>query len=74
MGPRGGGDMTSTVRQLLRRANPTTVSVREFHAADENPSHAPAAIEHELATFNDREAAVNSAHWREIENHYLKNA
>ena len=31
-----------------------------------------AAIEHELATFNDREEAVNSAHWREIEQRYLK--
>ncbi len=32
-----------------------------------------AAIEHELATFNDREEAVNSPHWREIEAKYLKN-
>ena len=31
-----------------------------------------AAIEHELATFNDREEAVNSAHWRAIEQRYLK--
>jgi 2-methylisocitrate lyase-like PEP mutase family enzyme len=31
-----------------------------------------AAIEHELATFNDREDAVNARHWREIENRYLK--
>jgi 2-methylisocitrate lyase-like PEP mutase family enzyme len=31
-----------------------------------------AAIEHELATFSDREEAVNSAHWREIEQRYLK--
>ena len=32
------------------------------------------AIEHELATFNDREEAVNTAHWREIEQRYLKDA
>jgi len=31
------------------------------------------AIEHELATFNDREEAVNSQWWRDIENRYLKN-
>ena len=31
-----------------------------------------AAIEHELATFNDREEAVNTARWREIEQRYLK--
>ncbi len=31
-----------------------------------------AAIESELATFNDREDAVNSAHWRAIEQRYLK--
>lgn len=31
------------------------------------------AIESELATFNDREAAVNTAHWRAIESRYLKN-
>jgi 2-methylisocitrate lyase-like PEP mutase family enzyme len=30
------------------------------------------AIEHELATFNDREDAVNAARWREIEARYLK--
>lgn len=30
------------------------------------------AVEHELATFNDREEAVNTAHWREIEQKYLK--
>jgi 2-methylisocitrate lyase-like PEP mutase family enzyme len=30
------------------------------------------AIENELATFNDREAAVNSRHWRDIEDKYLK--
>jgi 2-methylisocitrate lyase-like PEP mutase family enzyme len=30
------------------------------------------AIEHELATFNDREEAVNTAHWRAIEQRYLK--
>jgi 2-methylisocitrate lyase-like PEP mutase family enzyme len=30
------------------------------------------AIEHELATFNDREEAVDSRRWREIENRYLK--
>jgi 2-methylisocitrate lyase-like PEP mutase family enzyme len=30
------------------------------------------AIEHELATFNDREEAVNARHWREIEDRYLK--
>ena len=33
-----------------------------------------AAIESELATFMDREDAVNSAHWREIEQRYLKDA
>ena len=33
-----------------------------------------AAIESELATFQDREAAVNSAHWRDIEQRYLKDA
>jgi hypothetical protein len=33
-----------------------------------------AAIEHELATFNDREEAVNTARWREIEQRYLKDA
>lgn len=31
-----------------------------------------AAIEHELATFNDREEAINAAWWREAENRYLK--
>jgi len=31
-----------------------------------------AAIEAELATFNDREEAVNSRHWRELETKYLK--
>ena len=31
-----------------------------------------AAIEHELATFADREEAVDSRRWREIENRYLK--
>ena len=31
-----------------------------------------AAIESELATFNDREEAVNSRHWRELETKYLK--
>jgi 2-methylisocitrate lyase-like PEP mutase family enzyme len=30
------------------------------------------AIEHELATFNDREEAVDSRRWRDIENRYLK--
>jgi 2-methylisocitrate lyase-like PEP mutase family enzyme len=33
-----------------------------------------AAIEHELATFNDREAAVDTARWRAIEERYLKDA
>jgi 2-methylisocitrate lyase-like PEP mutase family enzyme len=32
-----------------------------------------AAIESELATFNDREEAVNSKLWRELEAKYLKN-
>jgi 2-methylisocitrate lyase-like PEP mutase family enzyme len=32
-----------------------------------------AAIESELATFNDREEAVGSLHWRELETKYLKN-
>lgn len=31
-----------------------------------------AAIESELATFNDREEAVDSKHWRELETRYLK--
>lgn len=31
-----------------------------------------AAIESELATFNDREEAVNTARWRELEQRYLK--
>ena len=31
-----------------------------------------AAIEGELATFNDREEAVNARHWRELEAKYLK--
>ena len=31
-----------------------------------------AAIEHELATFNDREEAVNTGRWRDIETKYLK--
>ena len=31
-----------------------------------------AAIEGELATFNDREEAVNTRHWRELETKYLK--
>lgn len=31
------------------------------------------AIEHELATFNDREQAVNTQHWRAIERKYLEN-
>ena len=30
-----------------------------------------AAIEHRLATFNDREQAVNTAHWRELERKYM---
>lgn len=33
-----------------------------------------AAVEHELATFTDREEAVNTAHWRAIESKYLKDA
>jgi 2-methylisocitrate lyase-like PEP mutase family enzyme len=33
-----------------------------------------AAIEGELATFNDREEAVNARHWRELETKYLKDA
>lgn len=32
-----------------------------------------AAIEHRLASFNDREVAVNTQHWRAIEEKYLKN-
>lgn len=32
-----------------------------------------AAIEHRLASFNDREVAVNTRHWRAIEEKYLKN-
>jgi 2-methylisocitrate lyase-like PEP mutase family enzyme len=32
------------------------------------------AIESELATFNDREEAVNTAHWRAIEARYMKDA
>ena len=32
-----------------------------------------AAIEAELATFHDREEAVNAGHWRELEAKYLKN-
>jgi len=32
-----------------------------------------AAIESELATFSEREEAVNSGHWRELETKYLKN-
>jgi len=31
-----------------------------------------AAIESELATFSDREEAVNSKRWRELETKYLK--
>jgi len=31
-----------------------------------------AAMESELATFMDREEAVNSKHWRELETKYLK--
>jgi 2-methylisocitrate lyase-like PEP mutase family enzyme len=31
-----------------------------------------AAIEHELATFNDREEAVNTGQWRALEKKYLK--
>ena len=31
-----------------------------------------AAIEDQLATFNDREEAVNSAHWKKLETKYLK--
>lgn len=31
-----------------------------------------AAIESELATFNDREEAVNARHWRDLEARYLK--
>ena len=31
-----------------------------------------AAIEDQLATFNDREEAVNSAHWKKLETRYLK--
>jgi 2-methylisocitrate lyase-like PEP mutase family enzyme len=30
-----------------------------------------AAIEHRLATFNDREQAVNTARWRELERKYM---
>ena len=33
-----------------------------------------AAIEHELATFSDREAAVDTARWRAIEERYMKDA
>lgn len=33
-----------------------------------------AAIEAELATFNDREEAVNSRHWQALERKYLKDA
>jgi 2-methylisocitrate lyase-like PEP mutase family enzyme len=33
-----------------------------------------AAVEHELATFNDREEAVDARRWREIETRYLKDA
>ena len=33
-----------------------------------------AAIEHELATFSDREAAVDTARWRAIEARYMKDA
>jgi 2-methylisocitrate lyase-like PEP mutase family enzyme len=29
------------------------------------------AIEHRMATFQDREQAVNAAHWRELEQKYL---
>jgi 2-methylisocitrate lyase-like PEP mutase family enzyme len=32
------------------------------------------AIEHRLATFMDREEAVNTKHWRAIEDKYLKDA
>lgn len=32
-----------------------------------------AAIEHRLASFNDREVAVNTQYWRAIEEKYLKN-
>ena len=32
------------------------------------------AVESELATFNDREEAVNTQHWRAIEQRYLKDA
>jgi len=32
-----------------------------------------AAIEGELATFNEREDAVNARHWRELETQYLNN-
>jgi hypothetical protein len=31
-----------------------------------------AAIEAELATFDDREEAVNARQWRELESKYLK--
>jgi hypothetical protein len=31
-----------------------------------------AAIESELATFNDREEAVNARRWRELEAKYLR--
>lgn len=31
-----------------------------------------AAVEHELATFNDREEAVGTARWRKIERQYMK--
>ncbi len=31
-----------------------------------------AAVEHELATFNDREEAVGTARWRRIEQQYMK--
>lgn len=33
-----------------------------------------AAIEHELATFSDREAAVDTARWRALEARYMKDA
>jgi 2-methylisocitrate lyase-like PEP mutase family enzyme len=33
-----------------------------------------AAIEHELASFGDREAAVDTPRWREIEQRYMKDA
>jgi 2-methylisocitrate lyase-like PEP mutase family enzyme len=66
MGYRLGIYPSQTHRAAIAAARKVlTVLKRDGHTA---------AIEHELATFNDREEAVNTPHWRAIETRYMKDA